>query len=590
MNRYKAKKTDFSSFFRLLFYLKQYRALIIGGLVTLISASLLKLLVPYVIQFTIDRAVIVKNMNNVILGGGAVVILAVLIGLCSYISNILNSKFSSGLAYDLRNHLYKHIQHMSFSFHDRIHTGQLLTRMTSDVDLIRTFVQGSGYQIVMTILTFAGSVVLLFYTNWYIALLMVPFIIFSLTVFQIFSRKTQPRFKKAQEALAVLNTRLKENIWGIKLVKAFHREDYEIEVFNRNNLIHKNINMKTSIMFAINIPLILMISNLSRVVTLWTGGFLVADGSFTIGQLIAFNSYLTTCLFQIDSMTSMRMDFSRAKVGAERIFQILDTESEVKNKENSVEMPHIKGNVVFNNVSFHYYESGNDILKSVSFETKPGQTVAIIGETGSGKSTIVNLIPRFYDVTGGSISIDGFDIRDVTLESLRRQIGIVLQEPILFKRSIRENIAYGRPQSTEEEIIEAAKTAEAHDFITELPEGYDTVIAEKGVTLSGGQKQRIAIARTLLINPAILILDDSTSSVDTHTEQKIYNAMEKLKTGKLCFVIAQRMSTVLKSDLVLVIQKGRIAAMGNHEELLEGCPLYADIYYSQLQNDLRLKV
>jgi ATP-binding cassette subfamily B protein len=332
-------------------------------------------------------------------------------------------------------------------------------------------------------------------------------------------------------------------------------------------------------------PLIFAIANLGTLAVIWLGGLEVIGGALTIGELVAFNSYLMMLMMPVGILGMILTMVSRAGASAERVLEILETQIEVKDRLGAPPLPSVQGEVAFENVSFRYFESGENVLSDVSFAAQPGQTVALLGATGSGKSTIINLIPRFYDVTEGQVTVDGQDVRTVTLESLRSQIGIVLQETTLFSGTIRDNIAFGQPDAPMEEVIVAAKAAEAHDFITESPDSYDTWVGERGVTLSGGQKQRVAIARALLVNPRILILDDSTSSVDVVTEGRIQAALEELMKGRTSFVIAQRISTVLNADQILVLDKGQVVAQGTHKELMETSPIYADIYYSQLHGD-----
>jgi ATP-binding cassette subfamily B multidrug efflux pump len=587
LKQHKKKKGNVKALLKSLFYLKPYTWLLTAGIFFLILGLGCKLLVPRIVQFIIDNGFIQKDLSLILLGGGGILVVAVISSFFSYMSNLLNGKFSSGLAFNLRNQLYQHIHYLSFNFHDQTHSGQLLTRLTSDIDMITNFVYSSGYQILISVITFIGSLVLLFLTNWSLTLLITPFILITLLLYALLAKKVTPLVRQGQETIAALNTRLRENFSSITLVKAYNREAHEIGIFDRNNQRNKNINIKISLHFAFFIPLILLLVNLSRILFLWAGASQIVNLNLTVGELIAFNSYLTICLFQMESINTIRVDIIKAGVGAARVVQILETPSAISDKFNACVMPAIHGYVEFKNVSFRYFQSDRNILQAINFKTKPSEKIALLGATGSGKSTIANLIPRFYDATEGSITIDGIDIRDVTLESLRKQIGYVLQEPFLFRKSIRDNIAYGRPESSDEEVIRATQAAEIHEFISSLPEGYDTIIAEKGVSLSGGQKQRITIARTLLIDPAILILDDSTSSVDSVTERKIHEALELVQKGKLSFIIAQRMSTVRKADRIIVLDKGRIVAQGTHQELLAESPLYADIYYLELKNDLQ---
>ncbi len=380
-----------------------------------------------------------------------------------------------------------------------------------------------------------------------------------------------------------MNTRLQESITGIRVVKAFAREVFEEERFAESNRDLRDINLRTGKYIASGMPLIFAMANISTLVVVWAGGYQVLANYLTIGELVAFMSYLMMSMFPMMMLGMFLVTIAQAAACATRIFEVLDASSETVEKPGAATLPPIQGKLIFENVTFRYFKAIAPVLSRVSFTALPGQTIALLGATGSGKSTVINLIPRFYDVSEGRITIDGYDIRDITLESLRRQIGIVLQEVILFGATIRENIAYGKPEATDSEIIEAARTAAAHPFIESFPESYNTVVGERGVTLSGGQKQRIAIARALLVDPRILILDDSMSSVDFKTESKIQQALERLRRERLCFVIAQRISTVKNADQIMVLDKGEIAALGNHKSLMAESPLYADIYYSQLK-------
>jgi ATP-binding cassette subfamily B multidrug efflux pump len=430
---------------------------------------------------------------------------------------------------------------------------------------------------------------LLLSTNWQLTLITLPIMLLVFVVFGLFARKGGPLFILVQQKLGRLNTVLQEALAGVRVVKAFAREPFEMQRFGTSNQELRDAGLRVFKMFAFAMPLIFLIANLGTLSVIWAGGYQVITSRLTIGELVAFQGYLMMVMFPMLMLGMIIVSVAQAGAGAERIFEILDAESEVEERADAEELPPIQGRVVFENVTFRYFRDQEPILKSVSFIAEPGQTVALFGATGSGKSTIINLIPRFYDVSEGQVTVDGHDVRDVTLESLRRQIGIVLQETVLFGGTIRENIAYGQPDASEEEIIAAAKVAEAHDFIISFPDGYDTAVGERGVTLSGGQKQRIAIARALLIDPRILILDDSTSSVDFETEYRIQRALDRLRGGRTSFVIAQRISTVLSADKVLVLDRGRIVAQGPHEELLHDSPIYAEIYCSQLQDDRELR-
>jgi len=449
---------------------------------------------------------------------------------------------------------------------------------------------GQGFIMLLSaVFMMAGSLVLLFMANWRLALIMVVIIPLTFAIFSVFSRRAMPLFKQVQQRLANLNTVLQENLAGVRVVKAFVREDYETKRYEAANREFYELNIQVNRLLSLAFPSIFGISNVATLLVYWLGGNQVISGNLTVGQLVAFTNYVMIAFFPVMMIGILVSFLSSAAASAERVFEILDVRSEVVEKPDAIPLPPISGRVAFENVTFRYYESGEPVLKNVSFVAEPGQTIALLGATGSGMSTIINLIPRFYDVSEGRVTIDGYDVRDVTLESLRAQIGIVLQESTLFEGTIRENIAFGRPDASLEEIIEAAKAAEAHDFIMSFPDGYETHVGERGVTLSGGQKQRIAIARALLMNPKILILDDATSSVDLATEYRIQKALQRLMKGRTSFVIAQRIATVLNADQILVLDKGEIVARGTHEELLESSEIYAQIYSSQLQDERELR-
>ncbi|MCB0097116.1 MAG: ABC transporter ATP-binding protein, partial [Caldilineaceae bacterium] len=429
----------------------------------------------------------------------------------------------------------------------------------------------------------------LLWMNWelgLVTLLTVPAI--GLVLAQ-FARNIRPMFGIIQKKLGGLNSILQENLAGIRVVKAFARSGFEEDRFEKANTDYKETNLDFVRAASASFPLIFLFSNFGTILILGYGGFQVIGNRLSVGELVAFNTYL---MFLVQPMMTIGFVSSiviRAGVSAERIFEVLDAANAVVDNPNARTLPPVVGRVEFENVRFRYVGQEQDVLAGVSFIAEPGQTVAILGSTGSGKSTIINLLPRFYDVTDGRVLVDGQDVREVTLDSLRSQIGIVLQETTLFSGTIRDNIAYGRPDATDEEVLAAAKAAQAHNFILEQPKGYETEVGERGVGLSGGQKQRVAIARALLLDPRILILDDSTSAVDAETEYQIQQALDKLMVGRTSFVIAQRISTVRNAGLVLVLDKGRIAASGTHESLMMDSPLYAEIVQSQLRQDTDAK-
>ncbi|MBZ0305812.1 MAG: ABC transporter ATP-binding protein/permease, partial [Anaerolineae bacterium] len=429
------------------------------------------------------------------------------------------------------------------------------------------------------------TLLILAFTNWKLTLVILPTLPFALILFMVFGAITQPLFVQAQIRISRMNTVLQESLAGLKVVKAFAREKHEQERFNNaaTDVMRQNIAISRTMAFMF--PLIFLIAQMGQAAILYFGGRQIINGDLGLGEYQKFSLYLIYVFFPLGQLGFIISLMAQASASATRIFEILDTESDVKDAPNAVELEKIQGQVTFDKVTFRYFHSSTPVLQNVSFTAQPGQTVALLGATGSGKTTIINLIPRFYDPSEGRILIDGQDIREATIESLRSQIGIVLQETNLFSGTIQENIAFGRPDASLDSIIEAAKAAAAHDFIMSFPDGYDTLVGERGTTLSGGQKQRIAIARALLLNPHLLILDDSTSSVDLITERHIQRALDNLMRGRTSFVIAQRISTVKNADLILVLDKGQVVAQGTHTELMDSSPIYAEIYYSQLVGD-----
>jgi ATP-binding cassette subfamily B protein len=397
-----------------------------------------------------------------------------------------------------------------------------------------------------------------------------------------------PLSKTVQEKLQKLNTVLQENLAGIRVVKAFAREDFEHNRFDESNQELFTENVRLIYLFSSFFPVIFLVANLGTVGVIWVGGLQVIGQQLTLGELVAFLGYQGFFLMPVFMLGMLGSMLSRAEASSERIFEVIDAQSDIQDKPDAIVLPNVEGRVVFDNVSFRYAGSEQNVVSNLSFTVEPNQTVAILGKTGAGKSSIINLIPRFYDVTEGRVLIDGYDVRDLSIESLRAQIGIVLQEATLFTGTIRENIAYGQTDATLEEVTAAAKIAQAHEFIEAQPQGYDTLIGERGVGLSGGQKQRIAIARTLLLNPRILILDDSTSSVDAETEFKLQQAIEELRQGRTSFVIAQRISTVRKADQILLLEGGQLVAKGTHAELLETSEIYTEILETQFGDHAEL--
>ncbi len=512
----------------------------------------------------------------------AIIIFAALRGLFSFLQAFWAEKNSQAVAYDLRNDLYAKIQNLSFSYHDKNQTGQLMIRATDDVEKVRLFIGQGLLQLVGAVILLTGTVIILFSSNVSLAWTAMPILPIAIVIFIVFASLAQPMFTKVQQKLSHLNTVLQENLAGIKVIKAFTREKQQQTKFHAAADDTMNQQIAVSRLFTFMFPFIFMVANLGQAAILYVGGKQIITGLLTLGAWQEFSLYLMYLFFPIMMFGMIVTQMGQAAASADRIFEILDAKNDIVDKPNAVKLPDVKGEVKFENVTFRYFSGGEPVLNKVSFEAKAGESVALLGATGSGKTSIINLLPRFYDPSEGRITIDGHDLRDVTLDSLRSQIGIVLQETTLFSGSIRENIAFGKPDATLEEVQNAAKAAAAHDFIMSFPERYDTHVGERGATLSGGQKQRVAIARALLLDPRILILDDSTSSVDLTTEAQIQAALDTLMKGRTSFVIAQRISTVINADKILVLDKGEVVAQGKHAKLMEEEPIYAEIYNSQL--------
>ena len=539
---------------------------------------------PLLIGRAIDEGIGPRRLGVIFVVVGWLVGLALARALFTFLQGYLAERASQGVAYDLRDALFERMERLSFSYYDRVQTGQLVTRLTSDVEQIRTFAGSGVVQLANAVVMLIGTTVLLLYLDWQLALVALAIVPIIAVLLVRFVSRIRPLFREVQQTLGRLNTVLQEDLLGVRVIRAFAREDYETARYTSVNeeLLQKNLT--TVRVFSNNFPFVFLFANLGTLAIVWFGGWQVIGGRLSVGDLVAFNTLLGFMLFPILTIGFLSASISRAGASSQRVFDVLDAPLDVKDAPDASVLLPLSCRVDFDDVSFRYPGSTRDILAGVSFTARPGQTVAVLGTTGSGKSTLVNLIPRFYDVTGGAVRADGNDVRDVTLSSLRSQIGIVLQETRLFSGTVRDNVAFGKPGATDEEIVAAAEAAQAGEFIRGLSDGYDTVIGERGIGLSGGQRQRIAIARALLIDPRLLILDDSTSAVDAETEAAIQETLDRLMREKhrTVFVIAQRVSTVRDADLILVLDEGSIAASGTHEDLLRESELYNEILGSQL--------
>ncbi|MBN1979572.1 MAG: ABC transporter ATP-binding protein [Anaerolineae bacterium] len=566
-------------------YLKPYWFSAILAPLLMVLEVAMDLMQPRMIQRIVDEGISQLNLDVVIQTGLLMVGLALVGAVGGVGCTVFSMIASQGFGTDLRSILFRKVQSFSFGNLDRLETGQIITRLTNDVTQVQEVVSMMLRIMVRAPLMLVGSVILAILTSPRLAFLLVVLGPIALAVLVWAINRAYPLYSEVQRRLDKLNTVLQENLAGVRVVKAFVRAVHEIWRFGSANdsLMAQTIHAARTV--AVTGPATSLALNIGVVGAVWFGGLQVTGGGMKTGELIAFINYLMRTLMSLTFVSMLVMRAARAEASAERVQEVLNNEPDIQDKSDALTAFAPRGRVVFENVTFSYDSDGHDpVLKGISFVAEPGQTVAVLGATGSGKSSLIHLIPRFYDVTDGRITIDGADVRDVHAGALRRNIGVALQESVLFTGTIRDNIRYGRPDATDEEVVAAAKAAQAHEFISQFPGGYDSEVGQRGVNLSGGQKQRIAIARALLVQPTVLILDDSTSPVDVETEVKIQDALENLMRDRTSFIIAQRISTVLKADKILVLDDGRIAAEGRHGELLAASPIYREIYESQLGN------
>ena len=547
----------------------------------LFATDALVMVNPQIIRLIIDRGIAGRHfylLAELVLG---LLGLTLVKGVLTFFQGRWLEQASQGVAYDLRNTIHAKLASLSFSYHDQAETGQLLSRSVQDVDRIRFLTGRATARIVEGLVLAVGTACVLMAMSTRLALLALVSLPLLVVVAVRFGGRMRSISRAIQNQLAVLTTRIEQNLRGARIVKAFGQEDAEIGRFDRENLSWLDLSQRAAVIQSMNAPLLILITNLSVVLVLWVGGRMVIGSALSLGALVAFTTYLGQLVGPLRMLGMIAPAIAQAAASGERIYDILDTSSEVSDAPDAVVLDGVRGRVEFRNVGFSYFNRYT-VLDDVSFTAEPGQVIALLGATGSGKSTIINLIPRFYDVTSGTILVDGHDVRALTIASLRDQIGIVLQETTLFATTIRENITFGSSAATPEAMVEAARRAQAHDFISAMPDGYETPVGEKGVTLSGGQKQRVAIARAILKDPRILILDDATSSVDAGTERLIQVALENLMANRTTFIIAHRLGSIRRADQILVLDAGRVVSRGSHEELLNDSPLYAEIYYQQI--------
>ncbi len=553
-------------------------AMVLLGLVVLADVS-----IPRLVQVVIDEGVAKGDLPKVVSTSLLMVGASILSSLFMVGNTVFAVRAARGLEADLRERLFNHIQEFSFSNLDSFTSGQLITRLTSDISQVQRFLLMLLRMFTRAPLMFVGSLAMMVATDLGLAKVMVSLVVFTALLVTLFINRVSPYFERVQRRLEWLNQVVRENLEGVRVVKAFVRQDYEKQRFDEAN--QRLFETQLGFMQLLNafFPLVLLVMNLGVVAIIYLGGLRVYTGSTSVGTIMAFTNYVFATMFPVMMLGMMAGQISAASASSARIMEVLDTEPTIKQGPKVQPPSTIRGEVRFEDVEFSYQPDGGvPVLQGISFTAEPGERVAILGATGSGKSSLVSLIPRFYDVTKGSVKVDGVDVREWDLEALRSQIGFCLQESVLFTGTVADNIRWGRRGASMEEVVEAAKLAQAHEFIQELPQGYETVVGERGVNLSGGQKQRIAIARAILIKPRILILDDSTSAVDTETEIRLEEALESAFQGVTTFVIAQRISTVLTADKILVLENGRVAAEGSHRELMASSPVYREIYESQL--------
>ncbi|MBT2637317.1 MULTISPECIES: ABC transporter ATP-binding protein [unclassified Bacillus (in: firmicutes)] len=565
-------------------YYWPFKNYFIWSILFMLIVTAITVVYPMILQLTIDEAVIGGRYDLIPLLAAGFVGSMVVKGICTYIYQYTGDLFGIHSVYKLRNSLYERLQFLSFRYYDNAKTGDLMSRLTADVEGFRFFLSFGFSELIRFVLLIGISFTVMFYYSISLTFVTLATLPFLAVVVYKFDRAVHPAFRGIRKSFGKLNTKVQENISGINTVKSLSREDYEIGRFNSSNGNYKDQYLFTSEIWAKYFPLMEFLGNLSVVLLLGYGGFLVMNESLLPGELVAFYSLVWYIMWPIMNLGFVVNLFSQSKASGERLLEILEADEEIEEKRGALQVEKLSGDVEFNNVTLRYGDDENEALYNITFKARPGQTIGLIGSTGSGKTSITQLMTRFYEPVAGQVLIDGLDIKDYSIRSLRSNIGIVLQESFLFSSSIKANISYGNPEATMEEIIAAAKRAQAHSFIMELPDGYDTILGERGMGLSGGQKQRIAIARAICVNPSILILDDATSAVDMETEFKIQQALLEVMKGRTTFIIAHRISSLKHADEILVLENGAIAERGTHEQLIKNGGTYQKIYDIQFKD------
>ncbi|GAB4400095.1 MAG: ABC transporter ATP-binding protein [Anaerolineales bacterium] len=572
------------SLFRLRFAIQPYLIQIAFSALNLLGLTALSLYMPRIMRDLIDNGLSRGNSRLIIQSALFLLGLGLLTAALSGLQRYLSEWIAGHVGYDLRNRLYDHIQNLSFSFHDHAQTGQLISRCIEDVRAVQNFIGGSVVELAQLVFLIIGAISIMLSANVTLTLIGILPIFPMVWLTFDFGNRITAMFFNVDNRLGDLSARLQENVSGVQVVRAFARENYEMERFDESNRAYYDARIRVISTWAIVMPSTDFLVTVCTILILWFGGSMVLRGELSVGELVAFNAYILMLAAPAQQLTNLVNAAGEASAGAQRALEVLDTPAEIRSPADAIQLPVLRGEVEFRGVALKYQDEKQASLSAINLRVAPNQLIALIGATGSGKTSLVNLIPRFYDVSEGQVLVDGVDVRRADLTSLRRQIGLVLQTSLLFSDSIKANIAYGRPDASDEEIFAAAKAAQAHEFILDFPEGYETMVGERGVTLSGGQRQRVAIARALLTNPRILILDDSLSSVDTQTERLIQEALDRLMEGRTTFVIAHRLSTVRRADLIVVMDQGRIVETGTHAELLARGGLYKEIHDIQLSS------
>ena len=570
-------------YLRILSYIKPYMHRLLFAMVCTIMAAAGNLYIPWIIKDMIDE--VLADKNGTMLNWIAASIIAIFIvrGLFWYGQNYLMSYVGQSVIIDIRAAVFKKLQRLSVSFYDKNKTGTIMSYVTNDVNVLQSAMVENTIEMITEGFILIGSVVAMIYLDWRLTLFTVCTFPVVLWFMEFFGKKIRKTGGRIQECTADITSVLQESVASARVIKSFVREDYEVDRFDVENKANFRANMKNAQLMATLTPVVELVAAIGVTMIIWYGGNNVINGTITAGSLVAFLTYAVNISTPIKRLTRVIGNIQKALAAAQRVFMIIDMPEEIAESRDAKQLPEVSGKVEFQNVSFAYNDKGN-VITDLSFSVKPGEVIAIVGPSGAGKSTIANLLPRFYDVNKGDIKIDGHSVREVTLDSLREQVGIVPQETMLFNGSVYNNILYGRLDATKEEIEAAAKAANAHDFIMQLTDGYETKLGDRGVNLSGGQRQRIAIARAILKNPRILILDEATSALDTESERVVQEALDRLMVGRTSFVIAHRLSTVKNADKILVLEKGNLVESGTHDELLALDGLYAHLYKIQYRN------